>query len=129
MVHLRWLPKSSTLALSCEACPAWSATVVRPQPLMEQRRATFAEAMAVKDAHEQTAPDAMAGPLRTHGDRGPDPSAGEAPTRVAQRTAGRVVVPAAAAGDVTTVDDEAQLADGDELWARICDWARKVWPA
>ena len=45
------------------------------------------------------------------------------------RTAGRVVVPAAAAGDVTTVDDEAQLADGDELWARICDWARKVWPA
>lgn len=49
------------------------------------------------------------------------------PTLVSQRPAGRVVVPGA--GDVTTVDDEDRLADGDELWARICDWARKVWPA
>lgn len=117
------------MALSCEACPAWSATVVRPQPLMEQRRSSFAEAMAVRDVHEQTEPDRMASPVRNRarpGDRAD--GAGEAPTRVSQRTAGRVVVPAAA-GDVTTVDDEAQLADGDELWARICDWARKVWPA
>ena len=92
-VRIVWDDATDTVRMTCRACPDWRAAVRRPDTGRAARRATFTEALAVKDAHEDAALPASAAFL-TH-------AAPETPTQV---------------------DTPAVPVHVDMLWARLHDW-------
>lgn len=92
-VRLAWDDATDTVRLTCRACPDWRAAVRRPDTGRAARRATFTEALAVKDAHEDASLPASATFLAR--------DASETPTRV-ETPAVPVVV--------------------DVLWSQLHDW-------
>ncbi len=92
-VRLAWDDATDTVRLTCRACPDWRAAVRRPDTGRAARRATFTEALAVKDAHEDAALPATVTFL----------------TRTADETP-------------TQVDTPAVPQRVDVLWARLHDW-------
>lgn len=92
-VRIVWDDATDTVRMTCRACPDWRAAVRRPDTGRDARRATFAEALAVKDAHEDTGLPASATFLTR--------AVPETPTRV---------------------DTPAVPVQVDVLWARLHDW-------
>ena len=92
-VRIVWDDDTDTARMTCRACPDWRAAVRRPDTGRAARRATFTEALAVKDAHEDADLPATATFLTQ--------TAPETPTR----------------GDAG-----ATLVQVDVLWSRLHDW-------
>ena len=92
-VRIVWDDTTDTVRLTCRACPDWRAAIRRPDTGRAARRATFREALAVKDAHE----DATLPPSATFVTRTVD----ETPT---------------------VVDTPAVPVQVDSLWAQLHDW-------
>ena len=92
-VRLMWDDATDTVRMTCRACPDWRAAVRRPDTGRAARRATFGEALAVKDAHEDAGLPATATFL----------------TRTQPETP-------------TVVDTPAVPVVVDALWAQLHDW-------
>lgn len=70
-VRLVWDDATDTVRMTCRACPDWRAAVRRPDTGRAARRATFAEALAVRDAHEDAGLPPTRSFLTRHADETP----------------------------------------------------------